>query len=69
MENVYIIPGKVGHIDYDNGDDVNMKTFLDFFLISKAEKVYLARSGKMYHSAFAKTASLVNNRPFEMYEY
>ena len=69
IENVYVIPGKVGHIDYDHGDDVNMKTFLDFFLISMAEKVYLARSGKMYNSAFAKTASLVNNKPFEVYEY
>lgn len=69
IENVYVIPGKVGHIDYDHGDDVNMKTFLDFFLISKAEKVYLARSGKMYRSAFAKTAALVNDRPFEMFEF
>lgn len=69
MNNVYVIPGKVGHIDYDHGDDVNMKTFLDFFLISKAEKVYLARSGKMYRSAFAKTAALVNDKPFEVYEF
>lgn len=69
IENVYVIPGKVGHIDYDHDDDVNMKTFLDFFLISKAEKVYLARSGKMYRSAFAKTAALVNDRPFEMFEF
>ncbi len=69
MEGVYVIPGKVGHIDYDHGDDVNMKTFLDFFLISKAEKVYLARSGKMYRSAFAKTAALVNDRPFEVFEF
>lgn len=69
MNNVYVIPGKVGHIDYDHGDDVNMKTFLDFFLISKAEKVYLARSGKMYRSAFAKTAALVNDKPFKVFEY
>jgi len=69
MGNVYVIPGKVGHIDYDHGDDVNMKTFLDFFLISKAEKVYLARTGGMYRSAFAKTAAMVNDRQFEMYEF
>lgn len=69
MKNVYVVPGKVGHIDYDHGDDVNMKTFLDFFLISMAEKVYLARSGKMYRSAFAKTAALVNDRPFEVFEF
>lgn len=66
---IYVIPGKVGHIDYDHGDDVNMKTFLDFFLISDAQKVYLAKGPGMYNSAFAKTAALVNNREFEVYEY
>ena len=69
LNNVYIVPGKTGHIDYDHSDDVNMKTFLDFFLISKAKAVYLAKGSGMYNSAFAKTAALVNNRPFELYEY
>ena len=69
VRNVYVIPGKVGHIDYDHGDDVNMKTFLDFFMISKAEKVYLAKGSQMYNSAFAKTAAMVNNKPFEIYKY
>lgn len=69
LPDVYVIPGKIGHIDYQHDDDVNMKTFLDFFLISKAEKVYLAKSGQMYRSAFAKTAAMVNDKPFEMYEF
>lgn len=69
LPDVYVIPGKIGHIDYQHSDDVNMKTFLDFFLISKAEKVYLARSGQMYRSAFAKTAAMANGRPFEMFEF
>jgi len=62
------IPGKVGHIDYDNDDDVNMKTFLDFLLIADAEAVYLCKSGKMYKSAFAQTAAMVHNKPFEVKE-
>lgn len=69
LADVYVIPGKVGHIDYDHGDDVNMKTFLDFFMISQAEAVYLAKGPMMYNSAFAKTAAMVNNRPFDVYEY
>lgn len=69
MLGIYIIPGKVGHIDYDHGDDVNMKTFLDFLMISKAEAIYLAKGPGMYNSAFAKTAALINNKPFEVYEY
>lgn len=64
----YIIPGKVGHIDYDHGDDVNMKTFLDFLMIADAEAVYLVKHGKMYGSAFAKTAAMVNNKVFTQYE-
>lgn len=69
IPNIYVIPGKIGHIDYESGDDVNMKTFLDFFMISKAEAVYLAKGPGMYRSAFAKTASFINNKPFEVYEY
>lgn len=66
LENIYIIPGKVGHIDYNNSDEVNMKTFLDFMLISKAEKVYLVKNKDMYNSAFARTAAMVNNKEFEI---
>ena len=69
LPDVYVVQGQVGHIDYQHSDAVNMKTFLDFFLISKAEKVYLARTGQMYRSAFAKTASLVENKPFEEYVF
>ena len=66
LNDIYIIPGKVGHIVYNNSDDVNMKTFLDFILISKAEKVYLVRNKDMYKSNFAKVAAMVNNKKFEM---
>ena len=66
LEYIYIRPGKVGHIDYDNNDDVNMKTFLDFMLISKAEKVYLVKNKDMYNSAFAKTAAMIYNKDFEI---
>lgn len=65
---VYVIPGKVGHIDYDSGDDVNMKTFLDFLMIADAKAVYLVKHGRMYGSAFAKTAACVHNRPFHIFE-
>lgn len=67
LEDIYIIPGKVGHIDYNDSDDVNMKTFLDFMLISRAEKVYLVKNRDMYNSAFAKTAAMVNNKDFEIF--
>ena len=66
---VYVVEGKVGHINFENSEDVNMKTFLDFLLISKAEKVYLAKSKDMYNSDFARRASMIYNRPFELFKF
>ncbi len=66
---VYIVEGEVGHINFENSDDVNMKTFLDFLLISKAEKVYLAKSKDMYNSDFARRAAMIYNHPFELFNF
>lgn len=66
---VYVIEGKVGHINFESTDEVNMKTFLDFLMIANAKKVYLAKSGKMYNSDFARRAAMIYNRPFELFKY
>lgn len=65
MDFVYVAPGKVGHIGYSKGTDVYEKMFVDFCLISEADHVYLARSGKMYRSNFARTAAMSSNKPFD----
>lgn len=64
----YIIPGKIGHIQFDSGEEMNMKTFLDLMMISEAEKVYLVRYKKMYNSGFARTAAMINSKPFVVYD-
>lgn len=66
---VYVVSGKIGHINYEQSDDVNMKTFIDFFMIANANKVYLAKSQKMYNSDFARRASMIYNKQFEIIEY
>ena len=66
---VYIIKGEIGHINFVYSDEVNMKTFLDFFMIANAKKVYLAKSEGMYNSDFARRASMVYDKPFEIVEY
>ena len=66
---VYIIEGKVGHINFENSDNINMKTFLDFLMIANAQKVYLAKSEKMYKSDFARRAAMIYNRPFELFKF
>ena len=62
---VFTIPGKIGHIGYHSEDDVQIKTMLDFYMISKAKKAYLGCSGDMYKSNFAKSAAMTTNIPYE----
>ena len=66
---VYVAEGRVGHIDFESSDEVNIKTFVDFYLIANAKKVYLAKSNLMYNSDFARRASMLNNLEFKLVEY
>ena len=72
FEFVYIIPGNITHIDANGSNDeyeVYEKTFLDFFMIANAEKIYLLRTGNMYNSGYPYAASLIYNKPFEKIEF
>jgi len=64
---VYIVPGRRIHTDFSVSNDGSghLETFLDFFLIASAEKVYSAHSEIMYGGKFAKMAAAVNNKPYE----
>ena len=67
LDFVYIIPGQVVHMDHtaDASFDTYMKSFVDLFLLSKAKKIYLMKSGQMYMSGFAKRAAMVNDILYE----
>ncbi len=67
MPEVYIVPGKVKHIGTaeDNNDDSTIKMFLDYYLISEAEKVYSFVSNGMWKSAFPEYAAKIGMKPFE----
>jgi hypothetical protein len=60
LDFVYVIPGEIAHIDYTLGlnKSVYMKSFLDYFLLTYSQKIYLVVDGKMYNSGFAYRASL-----------
>lgn len=49
--------------------DIYLKTFLDFFIISKAEKVYRLQTGKMHTSGFPKLAAYIGNKPFIIHRF
>jgi len=69
---VYVIPGEIAHIDYcyDQNFSLHLKTFVDFFMISHAERVYLLATGKMYpQSAFAQFAAWIEKKPFKLIRF
>lgn len=62
---VYVIPGKIVHIDGTDTSayDAYEKTFLDFFMIAKAEDCYCYQYGKMFGATkFARTAALLGGK-------
>ena len=72
LEYVYVIPGNVTHIDGKNSNneyETYEKTFLDFFMIANAEKIFLLRTEQMYNSGYPFAASKIYNKPFEKIEF
>lgn len=65
---IYIVPGVPIHIDQTRNATVDsyLKTFVDFFMISKAEKVFQVRTTEMRCSGFPKCAAIIGNKPFEI---
>lgn len=65
---IYIIPGEPVHIDQNlnASKESYLKTFVDFFIISMAEKVFLVKSSEMRNSGFPKCAAIIGNKPFEI---
>lgn len=67
LDYVYVIPGDVYHVGYThkNEEQAYIKSFLDLFLISKAEIVYNFSEGDMYaNSGFARLASVIGNKQY-----
>lgn len=64
---VHTISGTVSHIDNDRPQSYQyyQKTFLDFFVISRASHVFLLRHRLMYASGFPYCAALIGDKPFE----
>lgn len=64
---VYVMPGKVVHLGFtaDASKTVYMKSFLDMYMISYADTVYLVRDKLMYHSGFPLRAALLNRAEYK----
>lgn len=69
LANVYIAPGTIGHIGFSQERGIYDKMFTDFYLISQADHVYMAHSGKMYRSNFAKMAASTSGAQYDEIAY
>lgn len=60
------IDGNIVHFDTaeGNGYDTFEKTFIDFFLISRASCVYRLKTQWMHNTGFPYAAARINNTPF-----
>lgn len=68
---VKTIPGKVVHVDYvkDATTEQYMKSFLDLFMLSKANSITLLQTHKMYPSGFPQVAAQIGNIPFNVVKW
>ena len=64
---VYVIPGNVVHVGFtfDADKKTYMKSFVDYFMLSYASRIFLVRDQLMYHSGFAYRAALLNGAVYD----
>ena len=71
LEGVHIIPGTLTHIDGNKRQavkdpfEVYLKSFVDFYMLTDARKIYRIGTPQMYPSEFPVYAAKVNGIPFE----
>lgn len=72
-ENVFIIPGKIVHITFSTNENYEsyLKSFLDFYMLSKAQKVFsviapeMTIDGHLFLTTFPEYAAKAGNVDFE----
>jgi len=67
---VYIIPGKVVHMDFthDETENIYIKSFLDLYMISKADKIYRVSGKGLYETGFPKVAAFMADKEIDFIE-
>ena len=72
LENYFGRVGTITHIDNNQNDDCYQryeKTFLDFFMIANASKIFLLKGKLMHRSGYPFAASKLYNKEFNVIEY
>lgn len=58
MLDVIVLDGKIGHISFSNNEEAVLKTFIDFFTISKSSLAIRLLSPEIYATVFSYYAAL-----------
>lgn len=68
---VHRIPGCLTHMDFASkmSNDSQLKSFADLLALSRAEKVFLLKTGKMYNSGFPRIGALIGGKPFKLVRF
>lgn len=53
----------ISHIRYTNSSDSTLKTFIDFFMISRAKAVYRVLAPEMYKTGYSELAAIIGEVP------
>ncbi len=69
----HTIDGELVHMGFTSQEsesiDLYLKSFVDLYMISRAEKIYRLITGKMYLTGFPETASKIYDTDFETIEF
>ncbi|WP_329805020.1 O-fucosyltransferase family protein [Flavobacterium facile] len=67
--NFKTLSGTPKHVDVKSSSsslEEHLKTFTDFYFMSKSERVFLLKIDTMYNSGFSRYAAIIGNKPFNV---
>jgi hypothetical protein len=66
LDYVYVIPGNVVHMGFtfDASQDVYMKSFVDYYMLSNAKTVFQMTDKLLFRSGFPKRAAMLNGAKY-----
>lgn len=66
LDYVYVVQGNIRHMDFTLGEkvdiSVDMKSYIDMFLLASAKEIYLCNISPLYRSGFPETSSYIQNK-------
>lgn len=60
-----VLDGNVNHVSFHSDKDTILKTFIDFYMISRSKKVFRIVSKELYYTTFSYYAAIAGCCDFE----